>query len=191
MVIFSSSSIPDDIDAYGTGKSRFENPQLYYAKTASRAPHHVLTFALDLFAADGLSPGLAVDLGCGSGCDTIELLKRGWRVLAVDLEQSACDYIWQRQDLINTHNLTTVVCSIEELKMPTIKLANAGLVLPFCHPSRFPSIWRKIVDAIEVGGCFSGHFFGDRDTWAKDSMQTHHSREGILELFNQFSIEYL
>ena len=33
----------------------------------------------------------AVDLGCGSGADTIALLKRRWRVLAIDGEAEAID----------------------------------------------------------------------------------------------------
>ena len=42
---------------------------------------------LDRFAA----PGLAVDLGAGTGRDTAELLRRGWRVIAIDREPEAID----------------------------------------------------------------------------------------------------
>ena len=36
-------------------------------------------------------PGLAVDLGAGTGRDTAELLRRGWSVIAIDGEREAID----------------------------------------------------------------------------------------------------
>jgi SAM-dependent methyltransferase len=59
----------------------------------------------------GMTPGRALDLGCGEGADAIWLARRGWRVTAVDisgvaLERAArhaaevVDRIdWQRHDL--------------------------------------------------------------------------------------------
>ena len=32
---------------------------------------------------------LAIDLGCGDGRDVVEILRRGWRVVAVDAEPEA------------------------------------------------------------------------------------------------------
>ncbi|WP_019813159.1 class I SAM-dependent methyltransferase, partial [Saccharomonospora saliphila] len=44
--------------------------------------------ALALEATD-LTPGQALDLGCGEGADAIWLARRGWRVTAVDLSRVA------------------------------------------------------------------------------------------------------
>ncbi|MBJ7470431.1 MAG: class I SAM-dependent methyltransferase [Solirubrobacteraceae bacterium] len=38
---------------------------------------------------EGLVPGLALDLGCGTGGDALWLAARGWQVTAVDLAQAA------------------------------------------------------------------------------------------------------
>jgi trans-aconitate methyltransferase len=38
---------------------------------------------------DGLTPGRAVDLGCGEGADAIWLARRGWHVLGVDISPTA------------------------------------------------------------------------------------------------------
>jgi SAM-dependent methyltransferase len=40
---------------------------------------------------DGLTPGTALDLGCGEGADAIWLAERGWRVTAADISQAALD----------------------------------------------------------------------------------------------------
>lgn len=58
-----------------------------------------------------LTPGRALDLGCGEGGDALWLTERGWRVTAVDISQTAVDRAaaeaarrglavdWQRVDL--------------------------------------------------------------------------------------------
>lgn len=42
-----------------------------------------------LAALEGLAPGRALDLGCGSGRHAVWLAERGWRVTAVDFSQEA------------------------------------------------------------------------------------------------------
>src|SRR5690606_2231809 len=65
----------------------------YYAVTVDRPPWRTVLTALDRFAtedaATGRGPRSAVDLGCGAGRDAREILRRGWRVLAIDRELAA------------------------------------------------------------------------------------------------------
>ena len=77
----------------------------YYA-AAGNEPRETLVHALTLHDSEGRPPGLAVDLGSGTGRDTFELLRRGWRVLAVDAEPAAiaqCAPI-RRRSLTQTHS---------------------------------------------------------------------------------------
>ncbi len=56
-----------------------------YLRLAGDDPRATLVDALERFPA----PGLAVDLGAGTGRDSAELLRRGWSVIAFDREQDA------------------------------------------------------------------------------------------------------
>jgi len=68
----------------------------YYAATVDRPAWGTTIDAAERFAAQvgpEAPPLLAVDLGCGAGRDTRELLRRGWRVLAVDAEAAAIEAV--------------------------------------------------------------------------------------------------
>ena len=54
----------------------------YYDGQGEREPRPLLVDALDRFESEGRT-GLAVDLGCGQGIETAELLRRGWGVVAI------------------------------------------------------------------------------------------------------------
>ena len=56
----------------------------YYNHTKETKPHKNIEKFLNL----GVTPGKAIDLGCGAGRDTIALIKNNWRVLAVDKENT-------------------------------------------------------------------------------------------------------
>lgn len=69
----------------------------YYNAVSNQKPRELLTIALGLFEKDKTYTNNyhAIDLGCGSGPNTVELLKRGWRVLAIDNQKTALEYIKQ------------------------------------------------------------------------------------------------
>lgn len=67
---------------------------------------------------EGMTPGRALDVGCGEGADVIWLAQRGWEVVGMDISQVALDraaaharekapdaagrITWQQADLIQT-----------------------------------------------------------------------------------------
>ena len=55
-------------------------------RSQGQPPRPTLLMALEAWNG---SPGFALDLGCGSGRDTLTLLAHGWRVYAIDAEQDA------------------------------------------------------------------------------------------------------
>ncbi|HEY9802467.1 MAG TPA: class I SAM-dependent methyltransferase [Leptolyngbyaceae cyanobacterium] len=167
------------------------NWSAYYQAVEGRPPRETLMEALarfDSLLADDRR--FAVDLGCGDGRDTVEILKRGWRVLGIDGEEEAIARLQNRPDI--DHNLLdTLVMRFENLALPeSVDLINASFCLPFCPPEHFPSLWQKIVTALKTGGRFCGQLFGDRDSWAIYPNMTHHTRTEVEKLLQPFTVEF-
>src|SRR4051794_145781 len=93
----------------------------YYDATAGRPPRRTLLEALARFP-ETASPRLAVDLGSGDGRDAIEILKRGWRVHAIDAEVAALERLRQRPDLPEGAQLTTEWARFEDAHWPSCAL---------------------------------------------------------------------
>lgn len=166
----------------------------YYDAVSGRPPRETLLTALGRFDAE-LSPGsrstigLAVDLGCGDGRDTVELLRRNWRVIAIDGEPEAIARLQQRQDINRTY-LETRVRPFEDLVLPPeVDLINASFCLPFCQPEHFAELWEEIVVSLRPGGRFCGHLFGDRDSWVTSGDISYQTRQQVDELLSPFSVE--
>ncbi len=163
----------------------------YFEAVAGKPARETLLLALDRFDREPSmhGPRLAVDLGCGEGRDTAELLRRGWRVLAIDGHPDAFRRLLERADLPHRDRLGTALAPFEGFTVPTCDLVNASFSLPFCPPEAFGALWESIVAAIGPGGRFSGQLFGDRDTWASFPDRSHQTREHALALLDPFELE--
>jgi membrane dipeptidase len=160
-------------------------PWRRYFDLAGDDPRETLREAIRRFD----EPGLAVDLGCGTGRDTIELLRAGWNVVAIDGEQDAIDRL--RAGVGNgERRLETLVARFEDARWPACDLLNASFSLPFCPPDRFDEVWSRIVDSIRPPGRFSGQLFGDRDEWAGSGIVVQ-TRAELEELLRPFEVERL
>jgi tellurite methyltransferase len=154
----------------------------YYAATGDD-PRETLVQAADAFD----KAGFAVDLGCGTGRDTFELLRRGWDVLAIDGEQQAIDLVRERAG--DDPRLDTQVARYEKARWPACDLVNASWALPFCAPASFAEVWERVVRSLHSGGRFAGQLFGERDGWAPADDITFLTRADAEALFGQFEAE--
>src|SRR5205823_5874967 len=109
-----------------------------YYDAVGDEPRDTLLAALDRFAA----PGTAVDLGCGTGRDTFELLRRGWQVVAIDSAAEAISRL--RAAAGDDPRLATQVAVYEDAALPECDLVNASWSLPFCRPELFGVVWERI-----------------------------------------------
>jgi tellurite methyltransferase len=160
----------------------------YYERTSGRPPRRTLLFALDAFG-NAVERRAAVDLGCGDGRDTIELLRRFWSVLAIDAEAAAIARLAARPDLPKGAALATRVARFEDTRWQAVDLVNASFALPLCARERFPALWARIVQSLRPGGRFAGQLFGERDEWAGEPGITHLSRAAVERLFDGFATE--
>lgn len=157
----------------------------YYA-AATAEPRQTLLDAADRFQ----EPGFAVDLGCGTGRDTLELLRRGWRVLAIDAEREAVEQL--RAQAPADERLETDVTAMEDARWPEAQLVTSSFALPFCPPDRFGGLWERIVASLPPGGRFCGQLFGERDEWAPGSGElTFLARSEVERLLERFVLERL
>jgi SAM-dependent methyltransferase len=163
----------------------------YYNAVEGRPlrPLFVETVAFLPSASGGEQLRVAVDLGCGDGSESLALLARGWKVVAVDSAPEAIGLLRASVPTEDAVRLTTVVGPSHEVELPDADFVYAGLSLPFCAPSEFAQVWRAITRALGNGGVFAGHFFGPHDSWASTPDMTFHTREELDLLFEGFDVQ--
>ncbi|PWK77244.1 methyltransferase family protein [Mucilaginibacter oryzae] len=127
------------------------------------------------------APAAAIDLGCGAGTDALHLASQGWKVLAIDADQSVLESI-------EADAVITQCQRFESLVLPPVQLVNASFALPFCNSAHFSSCWLTICEALTPNGLFCGHFFGIRDSWATRADMTIHTVEQLKHLFAGFEL---
>lgn len=167
----------------------------YYAAVKDKPPRETLKRAIVAFAEEDATilPRMAVDIACGSGRDSVELLRHGWSVVATDshptagrLAQAAAGsgalrFVQAEMESLPTHPVMPVAAD----------LVNASFALPFCRPDAFPALWAWIFRILRPGGRFAGQLFGERDEWRSVRPGSHFARPHVLELLKPFAIEHL
>ncbi|REE02045.1 class I SAM-dependent methyltransferase [Marinoscillum furvescens] len=164
-----------------------EHVELFNGK--STPPAATLTKALELLKSQTENTSKrAIDLGCGSGSDTMALIQQGWQVLAIDQEAKIIQHLVQQLPA-PLPSLTTRCTTFEALEtLPPADLINASFSLPFCNPAHFDQLWDTITSSLVQGGYFAGHFFGPEDDWAPNPSMIFHDTMAIEQLFRGFRI---
>lgn len=177
------------IASYGHGT--LERFSAYYRAVQGRPPRATLLHALDRFETENAMTHVAIDLGCGDGRDTVELLRRGWQVLAIDSNQDAIARLRSRPD-IELDRLQTQLTPFETLEtLPvSVDLINASFSLQFCRPDFFPTLWSMMIASLRRGGRFCGQFMGERDSWAANPEFNVHTRAAVEKFLQPFELEY-
>jgi SAM-dependent methyltransferase len=118
----------------------------------------------------GLTPGTALDVGCGEGADAIWLAQRGWRVTAADISSVALE----RAQAIEVS--LDVASRIEWLHIDLVAAAPPGAPydLVSAHFMQLPpapreSLFRRLATAVKPEGSLLvvGHHPSDLQTTAK------------------------
>ena len=165
----------------------------YYEVTVDRPPWSTVVMALDRFAAEDGADGhdrFAVDLGCGAGRDTREILRRGWRVLAIDREPRAIEVLAEVTPAGDRARLETSVADLAGIEVPACDLVNASLSLPFLEAAPYWAAWDAILGALRPGGRVAAMVFGDRDESASDPAMTCPPPEAIRARLADLELEH-
>ena len=159
----------------------------YYDVVANRPPRKTLLTTLAAFE----EPGVAIDLGCGEGRDTVEMLRQNWAVLAIDQNPDAIASLRARS-IANIARLATQIASFEKIQLPQpVDLINASFSLPFCSNEDFSRLWIQILNSLGTGGRFCGHLFGERDSWRDGELINCFTRAQVAALLKPYAIEML
>ena len=158
----------------------------------AKTPQKTLVLALNIYRGKNLKPGYAVDLGSGTGKDTLYLLNKGWQVVAVDFSAKAITILRTRAEENNFIKLQTQIADFKQMQLPpNLDMINATYSLPFVEPQHFLQVWQDVNQHLRPGGFFVGNFFGPTDDFAKDNSMTLLNKQQILCLFKDYKIHYL
>jgi SAM-dependent methyltransferase len=165
----------------------------YYTVTVDRPAWATVRSAIERFTAEDGGTAhrdrFAVDLGCGAGRDARELLRAGWRVLAIDREPAAIAALDAATPGELRPKLEARVADLASVPIPPCDLVNASLSLPFLAPDEFWAAWARARAALAIGGRLAAMLFGDRDGGADDPGMTCPSPEAIRASLADFEIE--
>ena len=177
-----------------TDESESEHWRRYYDVTVDRPAWETVRVAIANFQRDDATQRrerFAVDLGCGAGRDARELLRAGWRVLAIDRETSGLAVLTEKTPAEMRNRLTTKPADLATVEIPRADLVNASLCLPFLPQAAFWSAWRRMLSAVSVGGRVGAMVFGNRDESAGEPGMTFVEPEAFRQTLEpDFQVEH-
>ncbi len=126
--------------------------------------------------ATGLSPGVALDVGCGEGADVVWLAERGWHVTGADLSVVALEKARKHADEAGVAERTDWV-HVDLLAGDPLP-GDADLVSAmFVHvpEADFDRVYATIAGAVRSGGTLlvAGHHPAERDTDLRNPRLSH------------------
>ena len=123
-------------------------PKDYFPKKYNSNPVHSEV----LEAMESLSPGKALDLGCGQGRNALFLAQHGFEVTAVDQNELALEIL---QSIVEQEDLEMTV-GLYDINSANLKqsydLIVSTVVLMFLQADRIPAIIRNMQDQTIPGG---------------------------------------
>lgn len=130
------------------------NIEKYYENTKNALPHENIKEFIKI----SNKPGKAIDLGCGTGRDTVFLIKNGWKVFAIDREDNM-QMISNKLKPEELNRFKFISQSFEKIELEENNLVVANFSLPFCRKEYFNELWEKIVQSISTGRLFCWKLF--------------------------------
>ena len=159
----------------------------FYEKTKDERPHKNVVW----FVKNQKNPGVAVDLGCGAGRDSILLLQNGWTVHSFDLNDNE-HFFEERLTEDEKKRFTFHQVSHQDAVIPKCDLVIANFSMQYLTKQEFVSVLEKICNSLNKHGHFLAILWGDKDQWAQDAKGKAFLSKDELEkeIKDKFNIEF-
>lgn len=166
-------------------KAVFEDYYRNKEKREELAWHHAdpMRFLPPAMEARG-RPGTALDMGCGSGVDSVYMAKHGWQVTSLDFMDEALDMTRQlaADEAVELNIVQTDVLAWDNTEQFDL-LLDAGL-LHNMQREKIPSYKKKILDWLKPDGDFVlSHWESQSDHDRMFGGPRRATREQVTELF--------
>ena len=132
-----------------------ENIEKFYKNTKNAMPHDNVKKFIEMQLNNN---GNAIDLGCGTGRDTIYLIKNNWNVTAIDREDTK-NIIEKNLNEKELKRFKFMCQNFENIKLEKNDLIVSNFSIPFCSKNDFNEFWDKIVNSINTGRILYRKFF--------------------------------
>ena len=162
----------------------------YYKTTLNKEPNKTVIYAVKQFREQ--INKTALDIGSGTGCDSVYLLENGFCVKALDQDINAIEILKNKIRNLYQNKVTYEHTLIQnyDIGVNTYDLINASFSLPFCNKSDFVNIWKNIYKGLKSNGIFSGQVFGVNDDWSNISDMSFVTNEEVDDLLIGYNPEY-
>ena len=147
-----------------------DNIDKYYENTQNALPHQNVKKFIEM----NNKTGNAIDLGCGTGRDTVFLIKNNWNVLAIDREDTR-ELIETKLNKDELQKFKFVCQNFENIELEKNNLVVSNFSIPFCSKNYFGEFWNKVVNSIEVERIFCRKLF-----WIKRFLGGNKTKNGIF-----------
>ncbi|MGY5763715.1 class I SAM-dependent methyltransferase [Brachybacterium sp. DNPG3] len=112
------------------------------------------------------SAGTVIELGAGSGADSLQFARRGWTVHAYDADDTLAARLVENERMTGAvHFHHTDITAVEEF--PAASIVYSTYTLGLLGPEGLAATWPKLVSALPRGGIMAVDVFGTNDTWAE------------------------
>lgn len=164
------------------------NSDKEFQKITADEPPRDLAILLNSFIP---SNSTIVDLGCGSGIDSLYFIENGHFVIAIDREISVIRDKKKKLGEDEQSRLSILKADFNEITYPKADVIYASYSLPFCGSQNFLTTWDKHFETLKPNTAVGIVLFGQKDEWyAHNDYLAFHSDEEAKSLFKTFDIRH-
>lgn len=135
----------------------------------------------------------ALDIGAGTGRDSLFLLRKGWSVTATDSGEDAIRTMEAKVPKLYNSTFDLRKVPFENMSFPrSFDLVISNWAIDYTSPENYPRVFNMVTSLVKKGGRLAITFFGDAHQAIGSGFDhTLHSRKEVLAMLeDEFEIEY-